>query len=319
MYDKKKLIILRAVLIAVGLAVGGTAMWQYFAYYPDAMRRELQIVVIVVTSVLFGGILGLSAKPFYRLGASIGTQFQKIVKDLGLKGVTATLCGIAAAVAFGLLFDFLMSLIIDILAVRVLLDVLVVALVAALCCYGFVRWITVDGSDAPTKRETPYGGYLLTASCFYDDRVYVAADFLTGVKVTQNVFKALWKYGDGAALERLKILSESGALDILRCGTQFDDVDGYSAAEADAAASRRLKPLKASNVVFPDMDGACDIAVFAEPDGALKDKYIKLSIGGAADAPQTFVGSAPDTDDGHAAAPVSGDDGTPNGQIIIDK
>ena len=70
-YDKKKLIILRAVLIVIGGAVGATAVWQYFVYFPDVMRSEFKAVFTVVSGVVLAAILGLSAKPFYRLGSGI--------------------------------------------------------------------------------------------------------------------------------------------------------------------------------------------------------------------------------------------------------
>ena len=96
-YDRKKLIILRAALIAIGAALGGTALWQYFVYYPDVIKREFRIVITVVSSAVLALILGLSAKPFYRLGASVADGVRALLSKLGAKGVAAVVLGLIAA------------------------------------------------------------------------------------------------------------------------------------------------------------------------------------------------------------------------------
>lgn len=267
-YDRKKLIILRAVLIAIGGTVGGTALWQYFAFYPEVMRRELQIVVIVGSAAAFAVVLGLSAKAVYRLGASIASLFSKVFAELGAKGVVAVVAGLVTAAMLGYLFDIIIRRSLDILAVRVLADIIVAIVFAALCCFGFTKWMAADCAEEPTL-PAPTRGYLLTASCFFDDRVYTAAGFLTGVSVSENVLKALWKTGaDADAIRRLKHVTDGGVT-VIKCADAFADAAEYARSESALAAAKRLKPIEYPSELFPSIDGAAALTAFAEPGAEL--------------------------------------------------
>lgn len=296
MYDKKKLIILRAALIIVGAVVAGTAVWQYFNYYPDIMRREIEIVVIVVSSAVGAVIMGLSAKPFYRLGVGIATQFQGVIARVGVKGVAAVIAGLVAGGMLGYLFDVIVRHGIEIVAVRVLLDILVAAALAALCCYGFTVWLVSDGrqeQSAPAPR-----GYLLTASCFFDDGVYAAASALINATVSDGAVKALWKFGEnGDALERLKKVMESGLVSTVSCPDDaFDTLEKYLAHEAETAKQKRLKTVGGDN----EFGGSHDVPVTL---------FVRLKK----DEIALFGRSGADEDGSRG-----GDDGA-FGQIIIDK
>ncbi len=272
-YDRKKLIIIRAVLIAIGGALGGTLVWQYFVYYPQLMRQEFQIVVIAVSTAVLATLLGLSAKPFYRLGSSIASMFVKIAGSLGARGVTAVVAGLTAAALLAFLFDVVIRGSLDILAVRLLADVLVYFCFAALCCYGFVKWIA-SADDEEKASEFAPSGYLLTASCFTDDRVFTAVEFLAGAKLYDGAFKALWKFGDGDALERLKLVLGTGAVTVIKCTKEYETADDYVKAEADIALCRRLKPICAESC-FPFIDGAADIASFIAPTEEVMSAFKK--------------------------------------------
>lgn len=247
MYDKKKLIILRAALIVIGAVVVGTAVWQYFTYYPDIMRREIEIVVIVVSSAVGAALMGLSAKPFYRLGVGIATQFQGVIARVGVKGVAAVIAGLVTGGMLGYLFDVIIRHGIEIVAVRVLLDILVAAALAALCCYGFTLWLAADGRQEPSAPSPR--GYMLTASCFFDDGVYAAASALINATVSDGAVKALWKFGEnGDALERLKKVMESGLVGTVSCPDDaFDTLEKYIAHETETAKQKRLKTVGAEN------------------------------------------------------------------------
>ncbi len=312
MYDKKTLTILRAVLIVIGAATGGTAVWQYFVYYPDVMRREFSIVVIVVSAVVLGAVFGLAAKSVYRLAEAIKGQFGNLKAELGYKGVIAAVCGFVAAVLVGLLFDFIISRAVEIIAVRVLSDAIIVALFAALCCYAFIRWIASDDTE-PVETSDKKVGYLLTASCFEDDRVYAAAEFLCCVKVTSATFKALWKFADGAALDRLKTVTESGAADVIRLAADFDTAEQYIKGEAEIAAAKRLKPIAAKSEKFGAVEGGAALEVFAADDGAKNRLALIVEKNKAAAAIENADKSETKND---------GDKGggdSLNGEIIIDK
>lgn len=267
-YDRKKLIIVRAVLIAIGGALGGTLVWQYFVYYPQLMRQEYRIVVIAVSAAVLAALLGLSAKPFYRLGSSIAAVFVKIAGSLGARGVTAVIAGLTAAALLAFLFDVVIRGALDIIAVRLLADVLVYLCFSALCCYGFVKWIASADEEEKASEFAP-SGYLLTASCFTDDRVFTAADFLTGAKIYDGAFKALWKFCDDRdALARLKLVLNKGAITIIKCSKEYESAEEYAKAEAEVALCRRLKPICAEGC-FPFIDGAADIASFVAPTEVL--------------------------------------------------
>lgn len=254
-YDKKKLIILRAALILIGGAVGGTAVWQYFVNYPELMRREFQIIITVVS-------------------ASIGAQFAGIVRTLGARGVVAVVAGLAAAGMFGFLLDVIIRGYIGVWAVRLLADILAVCLFAVLCCYGFTKWVAADEPEETGAPERECVGYLLTASCFTDERVLTAADTLCNVKISKNVFQALCRFGgDGAAMARLNAVIERGAAESLKGGDDFSNADDYARAEIALAAAKRLKPIVAAADGFPAIDGAVDVAVFAPPTDEVKAKF----------------------------------------------
>lgn len=291
-YDRKKLIILRAALIAIGGAVGGTALWQYFVFYPNIMRRELQIVVIVGSAIAFAAVLGLSAKAVYRLGASIASLFSKVFSELGAKGIVAVVAGLVTAAMLGYLFDMTIRRSLDILAVRVLADIIVAMIFAALCCFGFTKWMAADCAEEPTV-PAPTRGYLLTASCFYDDRVYTAAEVLTGAVVSENVLKVLWKTGaDADAIKRLKNVTDRGVA-VVKRSDAFSDAAEYAEAESALAAAKRLRVVERRSELYPSIEGAIELGAFAEPSAELLAKS--------------------------AEKPDSADLGDVTGRIIIDK
>lgn len=320
-YDKKKLIILRAALIVVGGVIGGTAMWQYFEYYPDVMRREFAVVVIVVSAVVLAAILGLSAKPFYRLFSSVAFTFKSLVKELGAKGVTAVVAGVVTAGMLGFLFDFLVRDVIEIIAVRIIADLIVSVILASVISYGFVKWLAYDDPEerAETRRDA-HKGYLLTASCFFDDRVFSAVDVLINVKVSESTFRALWKFGSGKELDRLKLVTDSGAADIVGGETRFDTADEYVQAEVDLAASRKLVAVAAENTVFPLPQNAVCLGAFTLPDETVKDELIKRAA--AKESEKRRDGAvASDTEAASDVFPSTAviDDGEPAGETIIHK
>ena len=238
-YDRKKLIILRAALIVIGGAVGATAVWQYFAAFPDLMRHEFQIVIIVVTAVVTAAILGLSAKPFYRLGVSIADITVAAATKLSGRGIAAVVLGLIAAGALVFLFDVMIS-VIGIWAVRLLLDILVYIAFAALGCYGFTKWLSAsDGEDAPPPADN---GYLLALDCFSDERVYSAAKVLINVKVCESAYKALCLFGgDSDAANRLDTLVKNGSVGLVKCNKDFTDKAEYAEIEKKIARGKRLR------------------------------------------------------------------------------
>lgn len=277
-YDRKKLIILRAALILIGGAVGGTAVWQYFVNYPELMRREYQIIITVVSACVLAALLGLSAKPFYRLFGSIGAQFAGIARTLGARGVVAVVAGFAAAGMLGFLLDVIIRGHIGVWAVRLLVDILAVCVFAALCCYGFTKWVAADEPEETAAPERACVGYLLTAACFTDDRVFTATDTLCNVKIGKNVFQALCRFGgDSDALARLNAVIERGAAESLKGGDEFVSAEDYARTEIALAAAKRLKLISATADGFPVIDGAIDIGVFAPPSDEIKAKYVKTN------------------------------------------
>lgn len=266
-YDKVKLIILRAALIVIGAGVGATAVWQYFTYYPELVRGEIQVVIIVVSAAVLALILALSAKPFYRCGASIAAWFRGATAKLGGMGVAAIAIGLVAAGIAVLLVDVIMAKYAGIWAVRLLADVLVYIVFAALCCYGFTRWLAVPEEgveDIDVKR-----GYMLAAECLTDERALTAVDTLIGVKVSDGAYKALCLFGgDADAIRRLDALVSCGAVELIKCKVQFGERDEYREYERQTAAKKRLKYVAPTDVL-------CDVTLsaFALPSDAVKEKY----------------------------------------------
>lgn len=325
MYDKKKLIILRIILVAVGGIIAGTALWQFFVYYPNAMRREFKISVAVVSAVVLAAIFGLSSKPVYRVGARLSGEIVKIGDGLGAKGTVAVVAGLLTAGMVGYLFDVIIREALTVWATRILSDVLVAMIFAALCCWAFTKWIAAPDEFEAARKPMPCVGYLLSASCFFDERVFAAADLLCNVKVSDSVLKALWKFDCGAeALERLKILMDSGAVGEIRCGEDFDTVEDYARAEAALASARRLKIVELDGRGFPET-GAAKLDMFAVQDGKLREKFSARvrSENSVADPVEQSDGGGDAYSDTDGAADVKSRENTEaddaNGQIIIDK
>lgn len=301
MYERKILIILRAALIVVGAAVVGTSVWQYFVYYPDVIKSELQIVVILVSAAVGAALLGLSAKPFYRLGASIGAQFSAIFIRLGAKGVAAIIGGLALGAGVGAAFYFSLKSVITILSVLVLSDILVTAAAAAIFCALFSYLATKKQSGE--KKAIVYRGYFLCASCFFDDRVFVAAETLDKARVSDGAFKAILKYGDAHALARLKAVSESDRAVFVRCDFEAcDDPKSFCEYEREYAKRNRLKAVDLQGTPLSKPADA-SLTAFCVPSREAVDAF-----------------SEKETDEKEIEkTPLKCDDGKVSGRIIIDK
>ena len=269
-YDKKKLIILRAALIAIGAGVGAAAVWQYFVYFPDVVRDEFEPVIIVVSGAMLAVILALSAKPFYRLGAGIAQSVIGVVSRLGIKGVIAVALGIVAAGMFVFIVDVIVGTYQDIWAVRLLVDVLAYVVFAAVCCYGFTKWLTAEPDDV--EPQTVKRGYLLAAGCFADERAVSAAYALSGVKVCDGAYRALCLFdGDATAVKRLDALIESGAAEPIACKTPFGARDEYEKLEIELADKKRLRYIAPSGSEAPS-DGL-SLDLFAPPSAELMRRF----------------------------------------------
>ncbi len=287
-YDKKTLTVLRAVLLAVGAAVGYLAIWQYFSYYPDVVRAEFQIVIAVVCSALCALFLALSAKAFYRLGMSVKQGVLSVGNSLGMRGVFATVLGFLAAGAFVVGFDVMIRRYLDIWAVRLITDILLYIVCAVVCCYAFTAWL--KSSDKKQKSRADVG-YLMSAQCFGDERVITALSSLINVKVSGGAYQALCLMGDEGALRLLNALVKQGSADVIPTDKQFSDIDDYYEYERKLAESKRLRLITA--------DGDWSLNVFIPPTAEMK-------------APV-------DNADTEKEVCKDGEEEVVNGQIIIDK
>lgn len=312
MYDKKILIIVRAALIVFGAAVGALGSWQYFVTYPAIMRKEFQVIVIIVCATVISAVLGFSAKPFYRLGASIKAQIIKVTGTLGAKGITAIVTGLVAAGLIAFLFDVILRESLTVLAVRILIDMLIAIVFAALCCYGFTKFLAAE--DTPEEMNMPqaFGGYLLCADCFEDDRVYTACDALINIKVCDRAFEALSRLDLGKdAFDRLKTVIDAKAAALIRMSKDYDGLDGYRAEELKIAAARRL-------VAVTDAGGAdnlktISLKAFAMPSEKLMQSYMEAAVADNNSAAPKTVDAVVDI------AVPNINDNEANGRIIIDK
>lgn len=275
-YDRKKLIILRAALIVIGCALGVTAMWQYFVYYPHLMRREFQIVIIVVSGVFIALILGLSAKPFYRLIGSISELVGSGVSSLGAKAIIAIAVAFVCSGGLVFLLDFVIRMYLDIWAVRLLVDVMAYIIFAALLSYGFTR-ITFRGKGEKRQAAMPNlrAGYLISAKCFFDERVITAACTLINAKVCEGAYKAICLYGGDKAeqaIKRLDTLVKRGDMEVLRLVKDFESEAEYTELERKLATSKKLKYVSAENDNSED-NAVVGLSVFTAPSDELLNRY----------------------------------------------
>ncbi|MDE6029239.1 MAG: hypothetical protein K2F90_02825 [Clostridiales bacterium] len=305
-YDKVKLIILRAALILIGAGLGYLALWQYFAVYPNVVRREFQIVITVVSSALVALTFGLSAKALYSLISSIAVAVGGLRDRVGVRGIAAVMFGLVLAAGLVIGFDFLIRLVVDIWAVRLLADVLAFILFAAALCVGFTKWLTAPKGEKRQKADAPAVGYLIAAECFADERVLTAAHTLINVKVLDGAYKALCLYGgeDGYRGARvMDTLVKSGAVTVLNVNKQFDDGKAYAQLEKQIASAKRLK--------LVSIDGGekqLALDAFAQPTQDIINAFTALAENKTAEREDETKTSSV----GRASDDV-------NGQIIIDK
>lgn len=276
-YDKIKLIILRAALVLVGAGIGFLALWQYFTFYPDVVRREFQIVITVVSSALIALIFGLSAKAVYRLICSIAAATVRLKAGVGMRGIVAAVLGLVAAGVPVVVFDIVIRRFVDIWAVRLLTDVLVYILSAAGCCVGFTKWLNITAAQkseiadgAEKHKPLPAVGYLISAECFTDERVITAVNTLINVKVCDGAYKALCLYHDGTDAARLMdALIKSGRLSVIS-GKAFDSAEGYDNMEEQLAYNKRLKRVSLKD------DSELALSVFAQPSQEMKNALLPV-------------------------------------------
>lgn len=241
-YDKKKLTILRLALIALGAALGFTALWQYFTFYPDVVRPEFKIAITVVSSAATAAILWLSAKAFYNLFGGMTSRIYAATAALGVRGVIAATLGFFAAGVIVYVFDIVICTLQDIWAVRLLTDVLVFMVFAAVCCVGFTKWL--DASEQSESAEAKKRGYFLSADCFMSERVMTAADVVIGAKTLDGAYKALLLSDDDGKAEaaaRLDALVSSGKVKVIKCNKEFSTAAQYAEIERAFAENKRLK------------------------------------------------------------------------------
>lgn len=305
-YDKVKLIILRAALVLTGAGLGFLALWQYFTFYPNVVKREYQIVITVVSSALIALMFGLSAKALYRLISSVAVALGGIKDRMGRRGIIAVLLGFIVAGGIVVGFDFLIKLAVNIWAVRLLADILAFILFAASLCVGFTKWMTSPKGEKPQKADAPAVGYLVAAECFTDERVLTAVHTLINVKVCDGAYKVLCLYGGESGADGARVMDtliKSGAISVLNVNKPFDDGKAYGELEKQVAASKRLK-----RISLLGGDNELPLNLFSPPSADIVDAFTALRDGNAAerdDASKTLsVGAASDD---------------VNGQIIIDK
>lgn len=305
-YDKVKLIILRAALVLIGAGLGFLALWQYFTFYPNIVKREYQIVITVVSSALIALMFGLSAKAVYRLISSVATAVGGIKDRMGWRGIIAVALGFSVAGGIVVGFDFLIKRVVDIWAVRLLADILVFIFCAAGLCVGFTKWMTSPKTPKTQKPDAPAVGYLVAAECFSDERVLTAVYTLINVKVIDGAYKALCLYGgeDGYRGARvMDTLVKSGALSVINTNKPFDDGKAYEQLEKQVADAKRLKRISLNGG-----DNELALGLFSPPSADIVDAFTALRDDKTAerdDAAKTLsVGAASDD---------------VNGQIIIDK
>lgn len=279
-YDKIKLIILRAALVLIGASMGFLALWQYFIFYPNVVRREFQIVISVVSSALIALIFGLSAKAVYRLIGSIVAATLRLKESVGARGIVAAVLGLVAAGVPVMVFDVIIRRYVDIWAVRLLTDILMYILSAAGCCVGFTKWLNMGGSDKAEKAKNADGaekeyrpfspvGYLLAAECFADERVITAVNTLINVKVCDGAYKALCLYHEGGsdAARLMDALIKDGKLSVIS-GKDFDSAEGYDQMEKQLAYGKRLRRIART--------GDMSLALFAKPTAQMKDALLPV-------------------------------------------
>ncbi len=121
-YNKKVLIILRILLFIGGFSVGFAAIWQVMHSDAFLIKGWLKYVFYAVSGLVPALVLLLSAKPVYLLLKGLASKV--LSRFHGLKGEDAAGIILAAVLSIlaGYLCDFVLSLFIDILALRIVID-----------------------------------------------------------------------------------------------------------------------------------------------------------------------------------------------------
>ncbi len=173
-YNKNVLTVLRVVLFLAGAALGFFAMRQIGLAYPDSALEKYIYVYCAATGVVLGLVLMFSAGSVLWLGASLIDGIKSLLRGAKPSNIVCVLVCITLGVVLTWLFDFLVSLVLELIELRIILDV-VFAFVSisllSVCAFKIIPAQKVNERHAKNALDDFKSGYVLTASALCCDGI----------------------------------------------------------------------------------------------------------------------------------------------------
>lgn len=210
----KTVVLTRCVLTVLGFLAGSLAMWQITDAYPKLIPSgALSYLFYIAAGLVIGLLLALSAKLILHLAYSFGDAMKKAFGRAQRMDIAGVLLGVAIGVMIAYLCEALLSLVLDIISIRVVLDVIVGLAATYIACLACTRALKSDEIEAESEQPKS-AGYLLSSSALGQERIVaVCGDWLLGgITVLGKTVNELIAKKDEAALENYRQLSESGRI-----------------------------------------------------------------------------------------------------------
>lgn len=174
---------LRITLFVAGSALGYFIMHSVVRAYPTPALFRYRYVYCAGTGVLLGVVLLLSAGSVLQLAFAVGSGVKTLFRDFKPLDAVAVLIGLAVGGLLTYLLEFLLSLGLKILALRVIIDVVFCLFAVGLAIAGARKALYAlphEEADAPPPIR-PDKGYILTASALSCEEISsFCRDWLTG-------------------------------------------------------------------------------------------------------------------------------------------
>lgn len=253
-YGKRIIAALRAVLLCGGVLLGSSLAALFFESHSDIASGQVQLAVIIVSGLVPGLFLMLSARSIAALILAIGVKIAGAIKTKKAEEIV----GYALGIALGLIMTFVLYIILTVtlplpplnIAITVIAALLFCIVGAQVCSRAFIaagQQLIKDDDDREEKTES-FVGYVLTSSAFFHAKTEkVVGKWLCGklymLEETAELFTAADDESAGRAMKLLSALSDKiRRINYSKYGDEKKDVFAF-------ASARRLAVIVSSRTV----------------------------------------------------------------------
>ena len=187
-YNRNVMAVLRAVLFLAGAVLGFFAMRQITLAYPKAEFEKYGYVYCAATGVVLGLVLMLSAGSVMWLASSLIDGVKSLLRGAKPSNIVCVLVCITLGVVLTWLFDFLVSFGLELVELRIILDVVFAFVSVSLLSVAALKILPVQKAEARAEKcdsDEFKNGYVLTASALCCDGIdaFIEEWLLTPVTV----------------------------------------------------------------------------------------------------------------------------------------